>query len=122
MTGSSLLPTASLLCAFEKVGYGRLVFEAPGEAVEARRSISGTMGTDILRLEEECDCDDEDCGARGRSRVLVSRSLSLDDERCLRVERRRSLSLDSGLSRSRSRSRSESFLRRLRSVELANML
>jgi len=54
LTTSLLGPTDSLLCAFENVGYGRLVRDAPGDAVDALRSSSGT--TDILR-EEVCESD-----------------------------------------------------------------
>lgn len=45
----SLLPTASLLCSFEKEGYGRLVLLPSGEADESCLSSSGT-GIDALLL------------------------------------------------------------------------
>ena len=46
----SLLPTSSLLCAFEKEGYGKLVLLPRGEAEESPLSTSGT-GKDALLLE-----------------------------------------------------------------------
>ena len=46
---SSLLPTSSLLCALEKLGYGRDVFEPQGEEEEALRSSSG-IGIEDLRF------------------------------------------------------------------------
>ena len=50
MTTFSRLPTASLLCALEKEGYGKLVLLAFGDADEDLRSSSG-MGMDVRRLE-----------------------------------------------------------------------
>jgi len=47
----SLAPTASLLCALEKVGYGVLAFEPAGDAAEPLRSISGTS-MEVPRLED----------------------------------------------------------------------
>jgi hypothetical protein len=45
----SLLPIASLLCALENEGYGRLVLLPRGEADEPPSSSSGT-GSDVLLL------------------------------------------------------------------------
>ena len=45
----SLLPTASLLCALEKDGYGRCVLLPLGEIEGIRRSSSG-IGNEDLRL------------------------------------------------------------------------
>ena len=47
----SLLPTASLLWAFENDGYGRLILLPFGELEEALRLSSG-IGIDDLRLVE----------------------------------------------------------------------
>ena len=52
-TKSSLLPTASLLCALEKVGYGRLLLLPRGELEDAGRCISGMGG------EARCLADDD---------------------------------------------------------------
>lgn len=73
MTTLSLLPTASLLCAFEKLGYGRLILLAPGDDEEALRSSSG-MGTDVRRFG----------GVFGVVRVVEDLSRSLEDD--LRVD------------------------------------
>ena len=70
----SLLPTASLLCALEKDGYGKLVLLALGEADEARGSTSGT-GMDVLRL----------VGVLGEVRIVEDLRRSLDED--LRVDR-----------------------------------
>lgn len=70
----SLLPTASLLCALEKDGYGKLVLLALGETDEALGSTSGT-GMDVLRL----------VGVLGEVRVAEDLSRSLDED--LRADR-----------------------------------
>lgn len=52
MATFSRLPIASLLCALEKDGYGRLVLLAFGETEGPRRSNSG-IGSEDLRLARE---------------------------------------------------------------------
>lgn len=49
MTTLSRLPTASLLCALEKLGYGKLVLLSFGGVDEAFRACSG-MGIEVRRL------------------------------------------------------------------------
>ncbi len=100
LTTSSLLPTASLLCAFEKVGYA-LGLALSGASTDARRCISGTTVPAILPLLDECETDLFVCSLRelSRSRSLVDE----DEEVLLRVFEDRTLSLSSrSLSRSRS--------------------
>ena len=69
-----MLPTASLLCALEKDGYGRLVLLALGEADEGRCSTSG-IGMEVRRL----------VGVLGEVRVVEDLRRSLEDD--LRVDR-----------------------------------
>jgi hypothetical protein len=107
LTTSSLDPTASLLCAFEKVGY-----ELPrsADAPDARRCISGTTEAILLPVD---DCDTV-LYAFSRLEPSFSLSLSLslldedDDEVLLRVLPELTLLLLLGCSRSRSRSTSRS--------------
>lgn len=103
LTTFSLLPTASLLCAFENVGYA-LGLTGCGESVEALRCISGTTEAILLLLFDECDTV-----LYVFSLLELSRSRSLFDEEeevLLRVLDDRVLSLLRSLDRSRSRSRS----------------
>lgn len=69
MATLSRLPTASLLCAFEKLGYGKLALLALGGVDEALRSCSG-MGMEVRRL----------AGVLGVVRVVEDLSRSLDDD------------------------------------------
>jgi len=74
LTTLSRLPTASLLCAFEKLGYGKLVLLAFGGVDEALRFSSGT-GIEVRRL----------VGGLGVVRVVEDLRRSLDE--VLRDER-----------------------------------
>ncbi len=104
MATFSRLPIASLLCAFEKDGYGRLVLLPFGELEETRRSNSG-IGSEDLRI------------ARGgglwlqlRSGVAIVLTWSFDDDfRDDLEDLWRGLSFDLGVSPSRSLSFSRTF-------------
>lgn len=99
MTTFSLLPTASLLCAFENEGYGKLVLLPSGEFDSVLLSTSG-IGTDDRRLVVG------ESVVELRSSVGDVLSTSLRDER---IDLWRGLSLDLGESASRSFSLSRIF-------------
>jgi len=95
----SLLPTASLLCALEKDGYGRLVLLPFGEMEDTRRSNSG-IGSEDLRLVGG------GLWLELRSGVVEVLGWSFDEDfRDDREDRCRGLSLDFGVSTSLSFSR-----------------
>ena len=50
--------TSSLLCALEKVGYGRLVLDSRNEAVSARLAVSGRPGIEERRRGARLESED----------------------------------------------------------------